>query len=104
MDDRDISTAVRLLDEDDVPRPDVDDVFRRPRRRTRRSRVSALIGGSLVLVVLIALAMLARHPKGRADHLQKKREGKTKQEAFRFLKRRISGIYSTLRVHRARTP
>lgn len=71
--------------------------------RTERHRLNR--GGNRQLnriIHFVALTQISRHPEGRAYYLQKKREGKTTQEALRCLKRRISDrIFTTLRAQPA---
>jgi transposase len=71
--------------------------------RTERHRLNR--GGNRQLnriIHFVALTQISRHPKGRAYYLQKKREGKTTQEALRCLKRPISDrIFNTLRAQYA---
>ncbi len=68
--------------------------------RTERHRLNR--GGNRQLnriIHFVALTQISRHPEGRAYYLQKKRQGKTTQEALRCLKRRISDrIFNTLRA------
>ena len=50
-----------------------------------------------------ALTQISRHPEARAYYERKQAEGKTRKEAIRCLKRRISDrIYRTLRDHATR--
>lgn len=67
--------------------------------RTNRHRLNH--GGNRQLnriLHFIALTQVSRSPEGRTYYLRKQREGRSKQEALRCLKRRISDrIFQTLR-------
>lgn len=73
--------------------------------RTDRHRLNR--GGNRQLnriIHFVALTQISRHPEGRAYYQRKQAEGKTRKEAMRCLKRRISDrIYRTLRDHTTRT-
>lgn len=56
------------------------------------------------IIHYVALTQISRDPEGRAYYQRKQAEGKTRKEAIRCLKRRISDrIYRTLQAH-ATTP
>ena len=68
--------------------------------RTTRHRLNR--GGNRQLnrvLHFIALTQVSRSPEGRAYYLRKQAEGKTKPDALRCLKRRISDrVFQTLRL------
>ena len=69
--------------------------------RTNRHRLNR--GGNRQLnrsLHLIALTQISRDPEGRAYYQRKQAEGRSKRDALRCLKRRISDrVYQTLRAH-----
>ena len=55
------------------------------------------------IIHFVALTQISRYPEGRTYYQRKQAEGKTRKEAMRCLKRRISDrIYRTLRDHTTR--
>jgi transposase len=74
--------------------------------RTTRHRLNR--GGNRQLnriLHFIALTQTSRSPEGRAYYLRKQAEGKSKSDALRCLKRRISDrIFQTLRLHPPQLP
>ena len=72
--------------------------------RTHRHRLNR--GGNRQLnriIHFVALTQISKYPPARAYYQRKQSEGKTKQEAIRCLKRRISDrIHRTLRDHTTR--